>query len=695
MLYLTEGSAAVMGAVCTADGVNFALFSAHAERVELCLFDTAGNEQRFTLPGHTRAIWHGHIKGVGVGQHYGYRVYGPWAPADGHRFNPAKLLLDPYCRALTGPVQVTPAHFDHTLDTAGVMLISDVDSAPFQPRCIVVADEAAPAPMQEVTPLSASVLYEAHVKGFSRRNGAVPEALRGTYGGLGHEASVRHLQRLGVTAVELLPVHEFVDEPFVADKGLVNYWGYNSLCFFMPAGRYAISDGAAEFRAMVTQLHAAKLEVILDVVYNHSAEGDAYGPTLSFRGIDNRSYYRLNPDNAFDYVNESGCGNTLNVDHPAVLRLVLDSLRYWVANMGVDGFRFDLASSLARTSAGFSDRSAFFNSIHQDPLLANIKLIAEPWDLGWGGYQLGNYPLGWSEWNDQYRDTMRRYWGGEAGLLPDFARFLHGASNLFEAGGRPPQASVNFITSHDGFTLADLVSYEHKHNEANLENNRDGHDANYSFNCGVEGFTDDPQVLRLRRKQQRNLLTTLFLSQGMPMLLAGDEMSRTKAGNNNSYCQDNGLNWLDWQHADQGMIDFVAELAALRRDYREFRCERFIHGRAHEHFQGIDEIEWFHASGQAMQAADWDGQQQGASVGLMLHGEMLFDDASANLVFVFFHASAHPGPIVLPKLDLTGVWQPVLTSALDALPACGQPQGAEVRLEDQAVYVFRFNGEPA
>ena len=680
-----------MGAVCSTDGVNFALFSAHAERVELCLFDAAGNEQRFTLPGHTRAIWHGHMQGIGAGQHYAYRVYGPWAPAEGQRFNPAKLLLDPYCRALTGPVKVTAAHFDHTLDAAGEMLISNVDSAPFQPRCIVVAETAAASPIRLPTPLAATVLYEAHVKGFSRRNSAVPEVLRGTYGGLGHEASVRHLQRLGITAVELLPVHEFVDEPFVADKGLVNYWGYNSLGFFMPAGRYAINDGAAEFRAMVTQLHAAELEVILDVVYNHSAEGDTYGPTLSFRGIDNRSYYRLNPDNAAEYVNESGCGNTLNIDHPAVLRLVLDSLRYWVANMGVDGFRFDLATSLARTSGGFSTRSAFFSSIHQDPLLADIKLIAEPWDLGWGGYQLGNFPQGWSEWNDQYRDTMRRYWGGEPGLLPEFARFLHGASNLFEAGGRPPQASVNFITSHDGFTLADLVSYEHKHNEANLENNRDGHDANYSFNCGVEGFTDDPRVLRLRRKQQRNLLTTLFLSQGIPMLLAGDEMAATKAGNNNSYCQDNAINWLDWQQADEDLISFVAALAALRRSYREFRCERFIHGRAHEHFRGIDEIEWFHASGKAMQAADWD-DQQGACVGLMLHGEMLFDDANANLVYVFFHASGKSGNMILPKLHLHGSWQPVLTSALIALPPCSLSQGAEIDLEDQAVYVFRFNG---
>jgi isoamylase len=574
-----------LGAQVAGDGVRFAVFSSVADAVEVCVFDEQGRETRHALEADDRHVWQGHVAGAGHRTRYGFRVHGPWDPASGLRCNAAKLLLDPYAHAIEGAVEWNPAVYGD----------NDSDSAPFVPRSVVSAepfdwaDDRPPA-----TALVDSIVYELHVKGFTRLHPAVPEELRGSYAGLAHPAAIAHLQRLGVTAVELLPIHQFVhDAPLVA-RGLRNYWGYQSIGYFAPHNEYAASgDPVGEFKAMVRALHAAGLEVILDVVFNHTAEGDENGPVLCFRGLDNPAYYRLADDRS-RYVDDTGCGNTLDTHRPQGLRLVMDSLRYWVTEMHVDGFRFDLAASLGRAASDFDPFSAFLDAVGQDPILSEVKLIAEPWDTGQGGYALGDFPPGWSEWNGRYRDTVRDFWRGTPGTLADFATRLTGSSDLY-GRGRRPTASINLVTVHDGFTLTDLVSYDAKHNEANGEDNRDGTDDNRSWNCGVEGLTDDPAVLELRARQRRNFLATLLLSEGVPLLLAGDELGRTQGGNNNTYCQDNAISWIDWA-GDEGLIEFVATLCRLRREAPILHRVRFL---------APGDLAWLRPDGEPMGAGDW------------------------------------------------------------------------------------------
>ena len=582
------GSPYPLGATLNHEGVNFALFSEHATAVELCLFDEAGHgEERITLTERTDLVWHASVAGLGPGQPYGYRVYGPYEPEGGHRFNPAKVLLDPYARALAGALRWSDEVFGYRVGHPdGDLSRDDRDSAPFVPKSVVIDgafDWGDDRPLRR--PWHQSIIYEAHVKGFTARHPGVPPSLRGTYAGLAAPAAVEHLLALGITAVELLPVHHHVDERAVVDRGLTNYWGYNPIAFFAPDTRYASAKEAVgavlEFKRMVQTLHRAGIEVILDVVYNHTAEGNHLGPTLSFRGIDNDAYYRLQPDRPRFYVDYTGCGNTLSMRQPQALQLLMDSLRYWVLEMHVDGFRFDLASALARGAYDVDRLSTFFEVIHQDPVISRVKLIAEPWDLGDGGYQVGRFPAGWAEWNGRYRDAVRRYWRGEPGRVADLAYRLTGSSDLYQSDGRRPYASVNFVTAHDGFTLADLVSYHVKHNEANGESNRDGSDENLSWNGGVEGPTADPAVLALRERQQRNFLSTLLLSQGVPMLCGGDEMGRSQRGNNNAYCQDNELAWLDWglDRQAERLLGFTRRLIALRHAHPEFHRRKFFQGR--------------------------------------------------------------------------------------------------------------------
>jgi isoamylase len=547
-----------LGATFDGVGTNFAVFSEIAERVELCLFDDAGQETRVDLPEVTAHCWHGYLPDVGPGQPYGFRVHGPWAPADGQRANPAKLLLDPYAKAVAGAVQWNEAVFAHRFADPENSR-NDDDSAPFVPRSVVVnpyfdwANDRNPR-----TPWHDTIVYEAHVKGFTARHPDIPQALRGTYAGLGHPAAVEYLSRLGVTAVELMPVHQFIHDAHLVERGLRNYWGYNSIGYLAPHNGYAATrqpgQPVQEFKQMVKSLHEAGIEVILDVVYNHTAEGNHLGPVLSFKGLDNAAYYRLSPEDRRYYVDYTGTGNSLNMRHPHVLQLIMDSLRYWVAEMHVDGFRFDLCAALARELHDVDRLSAFFDLIQQDPVVRRVKLIAEPWDVGEGGYQVGNFPPLWSEWNGKFRDCVRDYWRSADQTLAEFASRITGSSDLYASTGRRPYASVNFVTAHDGFTLRDLVSYNDKHNEANGEDNRDGESHNRSWNCGAEGASDDPEILALRGRQVRNFLATLLLSQGVPMLLAGDELGRTQGGNNNAYCQDNETSWIDWQAADPALL---------------------------------------------------------------------------------------------------------------------------------------------
>ncbi len=587
-----------LGATWDGSGVNFALYSENAERVELCLLEPRGRREteRIELTERTDYVWHAYLPEARPGLLYGYRVHGPFDPARGHRFNPRRLLLDPYARLVVGSVS-------QVVDSA----FSWDDDRP--PR----------------VPWDETVLYELHVKGFTKRHPGIGDALQGTYAGLASPPALEHLRRLGVTAVELLPVHAFVDEKRLLQNGLRNYWGYNSIGFFAPDLRYSATGAPGEFKTMVKTLHRAGIEVILDVVYNHTGEGDELGPTLAFRGIDNLVYYRLDPADRRRYVNCTGTGNALNAEHPAVLQLIMDSLRYWVSEMHVDGFRFDLATTLARTGRGYDRGSAFLGAVRQDPLLAQVKLIAEPWDIGEGGYQLGNFPVRWAEWNDRYRDGVRGYWRGDAGVLGELASRLSGSSDLFAAGGRGPTASVNYISAHDGFTLRDLVSYNEKHNEANGEENRDGHSDNRSWNCGIEGPTDRADILELRARQARNLLATLLFSQGVPMLLAGDELGRTQGGNNNAYCQDNETSWLDWQPpADASeLAAFVAGLIALRRAHPELRLAQYT-----------QDIAWLRPDGADMTLADWHDAARRTLA--MRHGGVLvlFNCAEEALEFV-------------------------------------------------------------
>ena len=600
------GSDYPLGATPEAEGTNFAVYSGVADQVELCLFDSKGGERRLVLPERSNGVHHGFVPGVMEGQRYGFRVYGPWAPAAGHRCNPAKLLLDPYARAISGQLKWGRSVFGHRQSSPGT--ISTSDSASAMPRSIVVAgdfdwgDDAAPQ-----TPLHDTVIYEAHVRGMTMRHPDVPPELRGTYRGLATAPIIEHLTSLGVTAIELLPVHHFVSEEHLHRLGLTNYWGYNSIGYFAPHGAYASrGDGGgqvSEFKEMVKAFHAAGIEVLLDVVYNHTAEGNHLGPTLSFKGLDNAAYYRLAQDRSY-YVDYTGTGNSLNMQHAESLRLMMDSLRYWVSEMHVDGFRFDLASALARGLHAVDRLSSFFDLIHQDPVVSRVKLIAEPWDVGEGGYQVGNFPALWSEWNDKYRDGVRDYWRGWDESLAEFAFRFTGSSDLYGSSQRRPTASINFVTAHDGFALADLVAYDHKHNEANGENNRDGTNNNRSWNSGVEGPTDNPAILERRQARVRSMLATLFLSQGVPMLVAGDEMGRTQGGNNNAYAQDNEISWIDWEGADEDLLEFTKRLVSIRSEHRVFRRRRWFEDRPIRG-NGAAEISWHRPDGSEMEEHDW------------------------------------------------------------------------------------------
>ena len=628
-----EGRPYPLGATWDGRGVNFALFSAHATKVELCLFDhfSEKERERVELPEFTDEIWHGYLPDARPGTIYSYRVHGPYEPKHGHRFNPNKLVLDPYAKAIEGQLTWNPAVFGYQMESGDDTTFDTRDSAKFMPKARVI-DPAftwgADQPLR--TPFDQSLIYEMHVRGFTKLHPRVPERLRGTFRGLIQPDVIRHIKSLGVTAVELMPIHMFINDDHLLRKGLTNYWGYNSLGFFAPDRRFAsVYDFAfSEFKEMVSHLHANGLEVILDVVYNHTAEGNEFGPTFSFKGIDNASYYRLLKDDPRYYINDTGTGNTVNLSHPRVLQMVTDSLRYWVTEMHVDGFRFDLGTILAREDYGFDEGGGFLDSCRQDPVLSQVKLIAEPWDCGPGGYQVGGFPPGWAEWNDRYRDNVREYWIGGKHELPNLAKRLTASAENFNYRGRKTWASVNFVTAHDGFTLNDLVSYNDKHNLANGENDRDGHSHNRSWNCGVEGPTDDPEILELRERQKRNILTTLFASQGLPMLLAGDEFGRTQDGNNNAYCQDNPLGWVDWSLLQDDpaappkpgdkLYAFVQRLAKLRHDYPILRRERFLTGHYNEEL-GIKDVTWLRPDGKEVQDADWsDGNA--LSLGVLLDG---------------------------------------------------------------------------
>ncbi len=612
------GLSSPLGASLTDSGVNFAIFSENATRVELCLFDlpeAQGESHRITLPEKTNQVWHGCLPDVKPGQIYGYRIHGPDDPTRGHRFNPRKILLDPYAKQIARDLRWNSGIVDPECDTAAFAPLACIVDASFEWN-----NDRAPR-----TPWHETVVYELHVKGFTNLHPDVPEDLRGTYAGLGSSAAIEHLQGLGVTAVELLPVHYHVDERFLVERNRVNYWGYNTLGFFAPDPRYAASgpEGAVgEFKTMVKQLHRANIEVILDVVYNHTAEGDHEGPTLSLRGIDNAAYYRLADDRS-RYVDFTGCGNSLNVAHPRTLQLIMDSLRYWVQEMHVDGFRFDLASALARELWEVDRLSTFFDIIHQDPVLSGVKLIAEPWDLGPSGYQVGNFPVLWTEWNGKYRDCVRRFWKGNGGTLGELASRLSGSSDLYSHNGRRPSASLNFITAHDGFTLRDLVSYNQKHNDSNGEENRDGTNENDSWNCGAEGPTNDPAVNALRLQQQRNFLATLLLSQGVPMLLAGDELGQTQNGNNNAYCQDSPLAWVDWNLTGEqsALLDFVREIMRLRKTQPVFRRRHFFQGRP-IHGSEIKDLYWLKPDGTEMSDRDWESGFA-RCLGMVLPGDQI------------------------------------------------------------------------
>jgi isoamylase len=689
-----------LGATYDGRGTNFSLFSEVATRVELCLFDDNGAQTCIDLPERTAFCWHGYLRGIAPGQRYGFRVHGPWDPANGHRCNPAKLLLDPYARAIAGPIDWNPALFPYPLGGDDTQR-NDDDSAPYMPRSVVVDDRfdwGDDRPPRRG--LHETVVYEVHVKGFTRRHPNIPEAVRGSYAGLAHPTAVKYLRQLGVTAIELLPVHQFVHEQHLLDRGLRNYWGYHSYGYFAPHAEYSSSGDTGgqvrEFKEMVKALHAAGLEVILDVVYNHTGEGNHLGPVLCFKGIDNRAYYRTVEGDARYYMDYTGTGNSLNMRHPHSLMLVMDSLRYWVSEMHVDGFRFDLASTLARELYDVDRLSAFFDIIHQDPTLSGVKLIAEPWDIGEGGYQVGNFPVRWCEWNGKYRDTVRDYWRGEGGSLGEFASRFTGSSDLYEDDGRKPYASVNFVTAHDGFTLRDLVSYNEKHNDANGEGNNDGESHNRSWNGGAEGPTDDPAVNALRARQQRNFLTTVLLSQGIPMLLGGDEIGRTQRGNNNAYCQDNELSWFDWEHADTELLAFTRRLIHLQAEHPVFRRRRWFKGRP-VHGAGVGDIAWFRPDGQEMSDDDWQ-QGHARSFAVFLNGQALreLDDEGRPIrddsFLLLFNAHHEPIPFVMPGDSFGTGWHVVV----DTDPSVRQQKsfgaGDAVDVADRALVVL--SGRP-
>jgi len=662
---IEEGRPFPQGATWTGLGVNFAIFSANATRVELCLFDDSGETEigRVDLPEYTNEIWHGFLPHARPGTVYGYRVHGPYEPENGHRFNPNKLVLDPYAKAVVGQITWAPELFGYKMGEEDTTF-DERDSAPFMPKSRVIdpaftwGEDRAPR-----VPWERTVLYETHVKGFTKLHPAVPEELRGTFRGLATPEVVRYIRDLGVTSVELLPIHMFADDSYLVEKGLVNYWGYSTLSFFSPSRRYAaVPDFAfSEFKEMVSRFHAAGIEVILDVVYNHTCEGNEKGPTLSFKGIDNASYYRLLPDQKRYYINDTGTGNTFNLSNARVIQLVMDSLRYWVTEMHVDGFRFDLGTILARESYGFDQESGFLRAVAQDPVLSQVKMITEPWDCGPGGYQVGGFPPGWAEWNDRYRDDVRAYWKGDANKVKDLATRFTGSSDFFNHRGRPAWSSVNFLTAHDGFTLNDWASYNEKHNEANGEDNNDGNSNNESWNCGAEGPTDDPDINALRTRQIKNMLATLLLSRGTPMLLAGDEFGRTQGGNNNAYCQDNEISWLNWELDDRGksLARFVSRLTALRQRLPILYRSRFLTAQWNEEL-GVKDVTWLSPTGDEMDQAAWDDEHT-RCLGILLDGRAQASGIrrrGADATVLVILNSYHDGvPFVLPEVPGGLAWR--------------------------------------
>ncbi|MGO4517929.1 glycogen debranching protein GlgX [Terriglobus sp. 2YAB30_2] len=655
---LEEGTATRLGALWDGDGVNFALFSANANKVELCLFSEDGETEleRIELPEYTNEIWHGYLRGAGPGQRYGYRVYGPYEPASGYRFNHHKLLLDPYAYAHIGEVVWNPAIFGYNVESGDDLSFDERDSAPYVPKCIVVDPnfDFTGERRRKRIGWSETILYEAHVRGLTSKYPGMPEAIQGTYAGAADPQVIGYLRSLGITSVEFLPIHTFVDDGYLLERGLRNYWGYNTIGFFAPDPRYASNrpDTLKEFKEMVARFHENGLEVILDVVYNHTAEGNEKGPTLSFKGIDNASYYRLLPDQPRYYLNETGTGNTVNVSHPRVLQMVMDSLRYWVEQTNVDGFRFDLGTVLGREAQGFDSEGGFLKVCSQDPVLATVKLIAEPWDCGPGGYQVGGFPPGWAEWNDLFRDTVRDFWRGEA-KAAEIAPRLTASGDLFNHSGRRPWATVNFITAHDGFTLNDLVTFNDKHNEANGENNQDGSSDNRSWNCGAEGATDDQKIKDLRLRQMKDFLATLLFAQGTPMLLAGDEFGRTQQGNNNAYCQDNEISWIDWElrERNQQLLEFAKYVIGLRKKIPALRRPRFYVGQYDEAFGGKD-LQWINPNGQEMQAEHWEDPGM-KCVGMLLEGRSkttgLGAQSSSVTLLLIVNGSADSSRFRLPE----------------------------------------------
>lgn len=668
-LHILPGKPYPIGATWDGNGVNFTLFAENATAVELCLFDTQDDSKelfKLNIAENTDLIWHIYIQGIQPGQLYGYRVHGPYEPQNGHRYNPNKLLADPYAKAIAGTIDwndalfgYIPGHEDKDLS------FSDTDSAPYIPKSVVIdpvfdweGDESPNIPYED------TIIYEAHVKGLTALNPDIPEEIRGKYAGIGHPVNIEYLKNLGITTIELMPVHDFLSDRHLEEKGLTNYWGYNTMGFFAPDARYSSSgtDGGQvnEFKCMVKNLHAAGIDVILDVVYNHTGEGNEMGPTLSFKGIDNASYYRLTDEDKRYYMDYTGTGNTLNANLPNVLRLMMDSLRYWIIEMHVDGFRFDLAATLARELHEVNRLSAFFDIIHQDPVISQVKLIAEPWDIGEGGYQVGKFPPGWGEWNGMFRDAVRTFWNVPENNLPEFADRITGSADLYK-NYRKPTASINFITAHDGFTLHDLVSYNEKHNEANGEDGNDGESNNSSWNCGAEGPTDDQQIIKLREKQKRNFLATLFLSQGVPMLNAGDEISRTQKGNNNTYCQDNELSWINWADADTQLLAFTAKLIKIRKKHTVFSRKNWFKGRPVK-ANGIEDIVWFHPAGDIMVRKDWEeGDTQSVAIYLNGRGLHTVDSEGVKIVddnfYVIFNANDTDMDFRLPGQQYSNLWK--------------------------------------
>ncbi|MBV2366136.1 glycogen debranching protein GlgX [Streptomonospora nanhaiensis] len=698
MVEVWPGAAYPLGATYDGSGTNFSLFSEAADKVELCLFDEQDTETRVTLTENDGYVWHGYLPGVGPGQRYGYRVHGDYAPEHGRRCNPAKLLVDPYTKAIDGDITWHESLFSYHFDDPSRR--NDSDSAPYVPKCVVVSpffDWGNSARPQ--IPYHETVIYETHVRGLTMRHPDIPEHQRGTYAGLAHPAMIDYLSSLGVTAVELMPVHHFVPEHALVARGLTNYWGYNTLAYLAPHSRYAANgsrgEQVQEFKAMVKSLHEAGIEVLLDVVYNHTMEGDHMGPTLSLRGIDNLNYYRVVDDDPRYYLDYTGCGNSLNVRQPHALQLIMDSLRYWATEMHVDGFRFDLASALAREFHDVDRLSTFFDIVQQDPVISQVKLIAEPWDVGPGGYQVGNFPPLWTEWNGKYRDTVRDFWRGVP-VVPELASRLSGSSDLYQDDGRRPYASINFVTCHDGFTLADLVSYDHKHNEANGEDNRDGTDDNRSSNHGVEGPSEHPEIVTVRRRQVRNLLTTLFCSQGVVMLSHGDEIGRTQGGNNNAYCQDNELAWIDWKRADEesDLLEFVRELARLRREHPVFRRRRFFQGRFSGD-GGLPDIAWLRTDGRPMRDQDWGAG--GHALGVFLNGDAISepDPRGRPVTDDSFLLLLNSGPdeavaFTLPGEEYGIAWETVLDTAdPDVVDRPFVPAGHAVEVIDRALVLLR------